>query len=134
MSIKRKQKLAIDLYKEAIEYTPFELNEKLSGELNALLDFVESKGKSKEEDEINSFVCLIDAIETCLPYFKTQLTCINTNNNKKYTMKEVEEKLISDYLNNNQNESIAELNINDWCVKNGIFNIEDKSEDGSKTV
>lgn len=130
MSIKRKQKLAIDLYKEAIEYTPFELNEELSGELNALLDYVETKNFSKDESELNSFIYLINAIETCLPYFKTQLNCMNTNN-KKYTMGEVEDKLINDYLNN-QTESVAELNINDWCVKNGIFNIEDEKTDENK--
>jgi hypothetical protein len=129
MSIKRKQRLAIDLYKEAIEYTPFELNEKLSGELNALNDFIESKADTDEEEEMNAFVYLVNAIETCLPYFKTQMMCSKTNTNKVYTKQEVENKLIDDYLNNNQNDAIAEMNINDWCVQNGFFNIEEEQNE-----
>lgn len=131
MSIKKKHKLAVDLYKEAIEYTPFEFNDKLSGELNALIDFIESKDNKKEEDEVNSFICLIEAMESCLPYFKTQLTCINANNNKQYTLKEVEDKLINEYLNTTD-DSIAEMNVNDWCVKNGIFNIKETNTNGDK--
>jgi hypothetical protein len=129
MSIKRKQRLAIDLYKEAIEYTPFELNEKLSGELNALNDFIESKADTDEEEEMNAFVYLVNAIETCLPYFKTQMMYSKTNTNKVYTKQEVENKLIDDYLNNNQNDAIAEMNINDWCVQNGFFNIEEEQNE-----
>lgn len=130
MSIKRKQRLAIDLYKEAIEYTPFELNEKLSGELNALNDFIESKADTdEEEEEMNAFVYLVNAIETCLPYFKTQMMCSKKITNKVYTKQEVENKLIDDYLNNNQNDAIAEMNINDWCVQNGFFNIEEEQNE-----
>lgn len=126
MSVKRKQKLIVDLYKEAMEYTPFELNETLSNKFNVAIDNIESKSSSKEDEEVNSFTNLIDAIDTCLPYFKTQLLCINSNSNRIYSMKEVEDKLIYDYMND-ENDEIAELNVNDWCVKNGIFNISSSS-------
>jgi hypothetical protein len=131
MSYKRKLKIAIDLYKETLEYTPQELNEDLRAELDALNDFIneEMPDKSENEQEINAFAILDAAIDTCLPYLKKQMMIGMSLNGNKASKEEAIRKLIDDFEHNNRNDKISEMNINDWCVQNGYFEFEEESKE-----
>lgn len=131
MSYKRKLRIAIDLYKETLEYTPNELSEDLKSELQALTDFIDTEMPEKEENEqeINAFAVLDTAIETCMPYLKKQMMVGMSLNGKKYSKEEAVQKLLFDLENNNRNDEISEMNINDWCVQNGYFEFEEESNE-----
>ena len=131
MSYKRKLKIAIDLYKETLEYTPKEFSEELASELKALNDFIneELPEKSENEQEVNAFAVLDTAIDTCMPYLKKQMMIGMSLNGAKISKEEAIQKLLCDFENNNRNDKISEMNINDWCAQNGYFEFEEESKE-----